>query len=252
MILKLTIPAAILTIAAAAAIAATSQVKTTTSGNQRCIVSNGIPDHSTGRFPNSGNPHRIKEQNTRVCIPLSPKKSSKAKAVDATGIALNGVLIRPSTAEYYDPNSRRGYSQRPVSNWRVEGMFSGDKLGFDRNNAHVDKRGLYHYHGVPPTLVGVNDDTQIGWAADGFPIHYIGDQARPGYMLKSGNRPTGSRNPGGAYDGEYIQDWEFERGLGNLDQCNGAVLGGEYVYFVTDTYPFYPRCLYGTEITKIH
>ncbi|MBL4766843.1 MAG: YHYH protein [Rhodobacteraceae bacterium] len=38
--------------------------------------------------------------------------------------------------------------------------------------------------------------------------------------------------------------------LGNLDECNGAILGGEYVYIVTDAYPFYTRCLYGTKIPK--
>ncbi|MFT4960768.1 MAG: hypothetical protein ACI92Z_001852 [Paracoccaceae bacterium] len=69
-------------------------------------------------------------------------------------------------------------------------------------------------------------------------------------MLKSGMRPSGPKDPGGAYDGQYVQDWEYVRGLGNLNDCNGAMLGGEYVYFVTDAYPFYPRCLYGTKITK--
>ena len=251
MILRFAIPAAIVAFTAVAAFAATSQIKTTILEQQRCITSNGIPDHSTGKFPNAHNPNSIRTQNTNVCIPLSPDKGNKATPVRTTGIALNGVLIRPGTAGHYDPNARKGHSQRPVSDWQVEGMFAGKNLGIDNNNAHVDKRGLYHYHGVPPTLIGVNGDTQIAWAADGFPIHYIGEQARPSYMLKSGTRPKGPKDPGGAYDGTYVQDWEYERGLGNLDECNGAMLGDEYVYFVTDAYPFYPRCLYGTRITNI-
>ena len=183
--------------------------------------------------------------------PAVSGKGQKPTPVRTTGIALNGVLIRPGTAGYYDPKSRRGHSQRAVSNWRVEGMFAGAKLGIDSNNAHVDKRGLYHYHGVPPTLVGVNSTTQIAWAADGFAIHYVGDKARPSYVLKPGNRPSGRNNPKGVYDGKYVEDWKYVRGVGNLDQCNGATLNGEYVYFVTDAYPFYPRCLYGTKITNI-
>jgi hypothetical protein len=123
------------------------------------------------------------------------------------------------------------------------------KLGLDDNNAHVDNRGLYHYHGVPPTLAEEGDASLIGWAADGFEIHYVGDTARPSYKLKSGTRASA---PGGAHDGTYNEDFEYVRGLGNLDECNGGVTeSGEYMYFATDAYPFFPRCLYGTEITRI-
>ena len=67
-------------------------------------------------------------------------------------------------------------------------------------------------------------------------------------MLKPGTRATA---PGGAHDGTYVEEWQYVVGFGNLDECNGATVNGQYMYFATDTYPFYPRCLYGPEVTRI-
>jgi hypothetical protein len=121
-------------------------------------------------------------------------------------------------------------------------------LGLDTNNAHVDHTGIYHYHGVASALVQTSKDTRIGWAADGFEIHYVGDNARPSYMLIGGTRKTA---PGGAHDGTYNEDFGFVAGSGNLDQCNGGTVNGQYTYFATDAYPFFPRCLMGTSIVNI-
>ncbi len=48
-----------------------------------------------------------------------------------------------------------------------------------------------------------------------------------------------------------MQDWEYVEGLGDLDECNGRtetiVVGGvtyDYVYYLTYTYPWAPRCLW--------
>ncbi|MEM7465123.1 MAG: YHYH protein, partial [Pseudomonadota bacterium] len=48
------------------------------------------------------------------------------------------------------------------------------------------------------------------------------------------------------HDGRFVQDWEYKKGSGNLDECNGAMMNGKYVYFATETYPFYPLCHWGT------
>lgn len=234
--------------AATAASAATNTVSITNSGTQTCISSNGIPDHAIGQFPNKGNPHSISEQTTRFCVTSTPEKGTTAQDVRTVGIAKNGILIRPGTADYYDATSPRGHSRDRRSGWNLDGMGPGNTLGLDQNNAHVDHNGIYHYHGVPPTLAAVTDTTLIGYAADGFAIHYVGDQAQPAYMLKTGTRPTA---PGGAYDGTYNEDFEYIRGAGNLDKCNGATVNGQYTYFATDGYPFFPRCLYGTDITQL-
>ncbi len=236
------------TLAAATAVYAATNATITQSSDQICISSNGLPDHETGQFPNSGNPHTMRAQSTKVCVTTTPVKGTRAQLVQVPGIMENGILIRPGTADYYDASSPRGHSRDRSSGWNLDGMGARVMLGLDSNNAHVDHTGLYHYHGVPDPVVKASGDTQIGWAADGFAIHYVGDAARPSYMLKAGNRPTA---PGGAYDGTYNEDFEYVQGSGNLDQCNGAMLNGAYVYFATDAYPFYPRCLYGTDITSI-
>ena len=104
----------------------------------------------------------------------------------------------------------------------------------------------------------------IGYAADGFPIyaefgHEKADDAtsplkklRPSYHLKKGNRPTGDDGPGGNYDGTFVQDYEFTKDSGDLDECNGRkgvtpeYPDGTYYYVVTDSYPFIPRFFRGT------
>lgn len=220
-----------------------NEVSITRQNGQVCIAANGLPNHATGRFPNRGNPNRISAQHVRYCVTQNPVKGRSAHwRRGSVGVALNGVAIRPGTADYWDPRSPRGFSRDRSSGWNLEGIGASDKLGMDANNAHVDERGLYHYHGVPTGYLKTASDTLIGYAADGFEIHYVGAKARSGWTLKTGTRPSG---PGQRYDGTYNQDWEYTGGAGTLDQCNGGTLNGEFVYFATDTYPFYPRCLWG-------
>lgn len=234
--------------AATALYAASNRVQIREDSSQTCIRSNSIPDHSTGQFPNRGNPHRMSSQNISTCLPASPIKGSTPQKARTIGIAENGVIIRPGTADYYDANSRRGHSRNRSSGWNLDGMGPGNTLGLDSNNAHVDRSGMYHYHGVPAPLVQASQDTRIGWAADGFEIHYVGTNARSSYMLKGGTRKTA---PGGAHDGTYNEDFQYVAGSGNLDQCNGGTVKGQYMYFATDSYPYFPRCLYGTKIVNI-
>lgn len=47
------------------------------------------------------------------------------------------------------------------------------------------------------------------------------------------------------HDGTFVQDWKYVEGSGDLDQCNGTMVDGEYRYYATDTYPFFPRCFRG-------
>ncbi|MEM6303974.1 MAG: YHYH protein [Pseudomonadota bacterium] len=228
--------------------ATTASVSVSKAADQRCVSSDGMPDHATGTFPNRNNPHAMQRQNLQFCVPLNPVRGNTAQEVAVTGIAINGVKIRPGTADYYDARSPRGHSRDRSSGWNLDGMGARDMLGLDAQNAHVGHDGDYHYHGMPAALKGVNGGTLMGWAADGFEIHYVGSAARSSYMLLPGNRLSA---PGGAHDGTYNEDWTFVKGAGNLDACNGGMVDGKYVYFATDTYPFFPRCLYGTQITRL-
>ena len=211
--------------------------------NKLCIASNSLPDHEVGIFPNRGNPHTMREQNVEFCVPINPVKNRNFKFIKGTlGIAINGIQFRPNTAGYYDPLAKSGHSRHGDKRWSLDIFGAKNKLGLDLNNGHVGPNGLYHYHGIAATLTRTSGSSLIGYAGDGFEIHYIGNKVTSGYKLKSGNRSSG---PGGKYDGSYNEDYLHHPVEGLLDECNGGTLDGEFVYFVTNTYPFVSRCLWG-------
>lgn len=211
---------------------------------QRCFNSNALPDHSTGTFPNRGNPNAIAPQQLSMCVTTNPVRGISPQPIRGSmGIAINGVPFRPTTAGFYDPNGRRGHSRNGDRNWSLDIHGAPGKLGLDFNNAHVGRGGLYHYHGIAKSLTDTSGSSLIGYAADGFEMHYIGSEAVSGYQLKDGDRPAGG--PPGEYDGTWNEDYVHVPGEGRLDECNGGMLDGRYVYFVTDTYPFVGRCLWG-------
>ncbi|MBT6095131.1 MAG: YHYH protein [Rhodospirillaceae bacterium] len=229
-----------------------------TSDGYRFIRSDGIPDHQPGSFPNHGNPHAITEQSHNFRVSLSPIKASSATELGHQnfGVALNGVPFDPLTAEFWNRDRSSG--------WNIEAMSGSMNLGLDRHNAHVQPTGAYHYHALPTGLIEQfpfrDKPALIGYAADGFPIYgpfgysdprNAGSQVvalRASFRVKSGTRPSG---PGGAYDGTYVQDYEYAPGIGDLDACNGRdgvtpeFPNGTYYYVITTVYPFIPRCWTG-------
>ena len=80
-----------------------SDVQIFVQGSQRCITSNGVPNHKIGQFPVKGNPHSFKEQKLKYCISLKPTinqlPNHKAKTI---GITLTGIPIRPGSADWYE------------------------------------------------------------------------------------------------------------------------------------------------------
>ena len=140
--------------------------------------------------------------------------------------------------------------------------------------------GYYHVHGIPEGHIarlgkGNNTMTLIGFAVDGFPIYarygYTNPNSTSGgvtvmksnYRIRTADeltaagystRPSASIAPYGTLE----QDWVFDAtstssGKGHLDACNGrygvtpeSPTTAVYHYFMTDSYPFVPRCVYGT------
>lgn len=236
----------------------------------RYIKSNGLPNHKTGNFPNRGNPNRIRKQNHNFKVPLNPTISDNKDLFPKLnrnnrrppgppplfGIAINGIPFDPGTAEAWNNDRRSG--------WNNEALTGKINLGIDKSNAHVQPTGAYHYHGIPNGLVenltGKDMGKKmvlIGYAADGFPVYSQYGYANANdakskvkklsssYRLREGKRPSG---PGGKFDGTYLQDFEYIKDLGDLDECNGRTgvtpeyPNGTYHYFLTDTFPFIPRC----------
>jgi len=250
---------------------ATHTSNITVDGNVRTITGNAIPNHDVDLFPNVGNPSAISAQAKMYEVTTTPVKGSEATSLRTPGVSVNGIKFEPETAERYGDTE-----------WSYEALlfagqvatdpnnFQGTSLGLDCNSAHVQPTGEYHYHGVPVAIMP--DSVQVvlvGWAADGFPILGRYGYATPGdqnsavvelrgsYKLKEGERQAlGSESPPpGEYDGTFVQDWEYDASVGDLDECNGRDetlnINGEtfeYAYYLTLTYPFMPRCIWGDTI----
>lgn len=237
-------------------------------GDYRIITANGLPNHETGSFPNSGNPSRISVQSYAYKLPVHPKRnaSSTDLGLGAFGIAVNGIPFDPGAAEFY-----RGNRNSP---WRYEALSGAIALGIDESHAHVQPTGSYHYHGLPNALLkqlklsSNKHSPLIGWALDGFPIyarygyrdaedaHSGIKELRSSYQLKSGQRPSDGDNPGGVYDGTFVFDYEFKAGTGDLDKNNGRFCvtpefpQGTYAYFLTSAWPVIPRSFAATPVTS--
>lgn len=220
----------------------------------RVMVTNALPNHDTGDFPNEGNPNTISAQNISYRIPLNPEMASKATWVREPGVALNGVKFEPETAEVLECQSGENY--------KIEAIQDLVNLGLDHNHAHVQPTGAYHYHGAPTGVIAAFDKGEdlvhIGFGLDGFPIYFSqSDKYKPSFKLIDEDRegtdctyeiPGTSINTdleGTDPDGTYVLDWEYVSELGDLDECNGAVINGQYMYLVTNDYPYIGRCLKG-------
>ncbi len=229
-------------------------------GGKRVIQSNGIPNHRTGEFPNRNNPNAIRPQTHRYEVPLQARRLEQVRDASGMpfGVALNGVPFDPGTAEIWENNP----------SWRYEALGNGRNLGLDGNHAHVQPTGAYHYHGMPTGLLRElgakrTQMTLVGWAADGYPI-YAGyalkraEDAASGvvkmkssYRVRKGKRPQSPEGPGGSFNGDFVQDYEYVAGLGDLDECNGRqgvtpeYPDGTYYYVITEEFPSVPRYFRG-------
>ena len=230
-----------------------TMVTVTVDGSIRTINSNALPDHETGDFPNNGNPNTISEQDVSYGFTTEPTYTGAATGVRTTGVAVNGVKFEPATAETVTCATGEIF--------RIEALQDIYNLGFDFNNAHVQSTGEYHYHGISQLLVEAyehdDDLVHVGFAADGFLMYYSKSGVyESGYGLamadRTGTDCVGSLPPratvdidGTSPDGTYTSDWTYSEGGSELDSCNGITIDGEYLYVITDDYPYVGRCLNG-------
>ncbi|WP_158966607.1 YHYH protein [Paraglaciecola sp. L3A3] len=229
------------------------------------INSNNIPNHNfndeNARFVTP-----VTEIAQEFVIPIKPTLADNPTPLghrSYQAVMLNGVVVDILSAGCYRPDGKRTdkYGNvkigcKPNDKWVTDPLGPGAGFGTDEHNAHVQPGGVYHYHGNPMALFDQTPTKQgspvIGFAADGFPIFgsFFKDEdgkvrkAQSGYSLKNGQRPKSESDPGGQYDGMYIDDYEFTA-HGDLDQCNGMTVNGQYGYYVTDVYPWILACLSG-------
>ncbi|MEG3596253.1 MAG: YHYH protein [Actinomycetota bacterium] len=233
-----------------------TQTTVTVSGDARTIVTNALPNHETGVFPNSGNPNSISAQSDRYEYPANPIYRGTATEVHVPGVAVNGVKFEPGTAETVTCATGETY--------RVEGLQDTFNLGMDFNNAHVQPTGAYHYHGLSDLLAEMHafsggELVHVGFAADGYLMYIsITNAYASSYRLSAALRAGsnckvslgGGQGPnvvvgGTVPDGTYTSDWEYVSGSGGLDECNGTLIADQYVYIITNEFPYISRCLNG-------
>jgi hypothetical protein len=226
----------------------------------KCIFStNNIPNHDFNDFSaHFATP--VSAQSILVEVPSSPSVARSTTALSLSidnAIMLNGVKLDLLAAACCGVGDGKIGCNDINTPWRYDPMSPLNSFGTDTHNAHTQPDGAYHYHGSPNALFdtsGSSASPVIGFAADGFPIYgsYISDngsirKALPSYQLKNGNRVAISgTNPGGSYDGTYRDDYEYVSGSGDLDECNGMVVNGDYGYYITEGFPYVLSCYKGT------
>ncbi len=230
----------------------------TVEGDECVFVSNSIPNHdfndATGAFATP-----VSAVSAEFRTPTAPVFAATSTAISLetdNAVLLNGVKVDLLAAGCFgvgDGNIGCNDINQP---WRYDPMSPLTMFGTDAHNAHPQPDGTYHYHGNPKALFDQNalaESPVIGFAADGFPIFgsYIDDggqirTATSSFRLRSGNRPTGADDPGGSYDGTFVDDYEYVAGSGDLDECNGMMRNGSYGYYVVDQYPWVLVCYKGT------
>jgi arylsulfatase A-like enzyme len=235
--------------------------------NGKCIfTTNAIPNHD---FNDGGTafPNNVSEQNNIFEITATPATSATPTELTLgvdNAILLNGVKVDLLAAGCFGVGDGKIGCNDMSTPWRFDPMHAANGFRVDSHNAHAQPDGTYHYHGSPFALFA-DDSTQtspvIGFAADGYPIYgsyvdealFTGNQgirkATSSYRLKEGARLNSDGSvaePGGSYDGAFRDDYEYVPDLGDLDQCNGMTIDGQYGYFITDNYPYVLACYTGT------
>jgi len=234
-----------------------NKVTITVSGGERLIAANGLPDTRPDSFPDGA----IRTASRRK---LQLPRADRSESCRQTHAGQRRVVWRGAQRRAV----RAGHSGvwNNQREWNYEAKSASIDLGLDQNNAHVQPTGAYHYHGLPTGLMqklGGNGKKMllVGYAADGFPVytnhgHSVATNAasplkkmRSSWQLEQGERAGG---PEGKYDGKFTADYEFVKGSGDLDECNGRFgvtpeyPRGIYHYFITDEFPQLARFWRGT------
>jgi len=232
-----------------------SMVEITATDDACTFNVNSIPNHDyqdgSARFATPVSP--VERTFTVPRMPQVAAEPTQLSLMTFDALMLNGIVVDLLAAGCFGVGDGRIGCFEVDTPYRYDPMSPLADFGTDTHNAHTQPDGTYHYHGNPMALFDENPGPEgspvIGFAADGFPVYgsFFKDDAGmvrkavSGYTLKVGDRDGG---PGGAYDGTFIDDYEFT-GAGDLDECNGMTVDGQYGYYVTDSYPWVLKCFKG-------
>jgi YHYH protein len=196
------------------------------SGSERDLEGNGLPPQTTGIFPvqesdpayeYDRNPNEISGYTLKASLPANPKRAAEPSCIGGTiGVMKNGIALYSA----FDAGGRDAVATEIQ----------------DHCDAHPEKTGQYHYHGLSTCLYERSGDSSadepssvlLGWAIDGFGIYAERDSE--GTLLSSAD----------------------------LDVCHGRTStvewNGEkrrmYHYVMTLDFPYTVACYRGTPITE--
>ncbi len=200
-----------------------SQFDEHVSGSDRNLEGNGLPPQTSGKFPVESsdpayqydrNPNSISAYTLKASLPANPKRAKKPSCVGGTiGVMDNGVALFSA----FDAGGRDAVATEIQ----------------DHCDAHPERTGQYHYHGLSSCLYDYKDSNAprselLGWALDGYGIYVERDSE--GTMLSSAD----------------------------LDSCHGRTSkvkwNGKkqriYHYDMTLDFPYVVACYRGTPITE--
>ena len=217
-----------------------------------------IPGYDIG--PWAGNPNTPKNQNFVYKITRHPQANNGtpvATALGHIGVWTNGVSIF---------NAKDARSYQNLGKWNQNAIVV-EGNGFDNCLGHPAPNGEYHHHLNPRCLYDDKDSAKhspiIGFSFDGYPVYgawgYSGTDGtgsvrrmRSSYRMRKiierTTLPDGTVLSSGNYGpaitapytlGYYIEDFEYIKGFGDLDEHNGRFCvtpeypKGTYAYFVT-------------------
>lgn len=248
--------------------------------------SNNIPNHNVGGSikPNVDD-YILNLPRNPVKNNVATDVKKKGGKLTLNGILLNGVDLDMDSAFCYNPafdtpnhislgtgNSKCGIKDY---HWYAIPAANPDNVALDEYAGHP-YQGRYHYHGDNEALsflkaADVFSDygsPVVGFAPDGFPIygHYFYDEdindvrkAKSGWQIKKDFKNGRTPLSGASFDpppiethklGIFVEDWEYDESdenPGDLDECNGMTDAfGNYGYYYTETYPYGPKCTFGT------
>ncbi len=218
--------------------------------------SSGVPSYAIGPWP--GNPNTPANQNWVFKITQNPVVAATPAS---TPLGVMAVLINGVPA--FNPLDAMSYNNLNI--WHRNAMY-WEAASFDTCKGHPAPGGVYHPHQFPPCVSAtdaLHHSPIIGFAFDGFPIYgpYAYANAdgsggvarmRTGYRTRAITQRTtlanGTQLPPAQYGpavnatypiGCFVEDYEYVRGLGELDSFNTR-------FAVTPEYPEGQWCYFAT------
>jgi YHYH protein len=192
----------------------------TRTGDKREIITNNLPNETTGNFPINpeseagkfdDNPNTIQSQKFKITLPANPKPAAKPTALGEgpVGFLTDGSVL-------FDGLDATG---RDAVAHEVQ----------DEHQGHPEITGSYHHHNVPNHLWEKDDPTKpstkvVGWALDGYPI--TGPRGQNGKIMTN-------------------QDLDEFHGTTSAVEIDGK-LENTYHYVVTQEYPYTIGAFKGT------